>query len=1018
MISVYSARELGLALLASTVLHESGIVRNPLVRSSQVHASDPEIHLLGPVEVLLGNEIVNVGGRRQRSVLAQLALHVNRVVSTSKLNEGVWGEAGLDRPPNTLQVYIYNLRRILEPTKGRGDAYQLIVSRDPGYSLQLAPELVDSARFEAGVVAARGLRRNGDGASAIGRYREAESCWHGSALEDLVFEPFAAAEANRLETMRLDALEERIELQLQMGRHDDLVGELESLVRGHPFREGLRAKLMLCLYRCQRQADALKTFDEGQVALLEQLGLDPGPRLIELRIAVLNHDPGLNFPVAAVAASAVSDPQLVSDSSPTIGPPRPLPRPLTNLIGRRDAIGQVVGSVEANAVTTLVGAAGCGKSRAVLAAAAELAPSYPGGVFVIDLAAVDDDKEVDARVCQELGVQGGQALSPGGRITEALHNQVVLIVLDNCDRVIDATAKLAAEIASDTSRCRLLLTSRESLRVPGEVVIEVRPLRTPPPGLEPTEVATYEAVELFIDRAQSVDPLFQLDKDTIGAVVGLVTYLDGLPLAIELVASRLRSLSAEELSLRLGERLKLLDLSHRTPDIRQQTLRTTIDWSYDLLTDAERTTLCQLSVFTGGWTLAAAERVWTPGSPADDMLDVFDRLVGKSLVSSLVTTSGRRYRMQEIVREYALQKLDDQGIRCAVERRVAKWCLDFAEGCASNLAERVSTSAIDAIEIERANLLPAASWLLDNGEPADGLRIVEILTELWIRRGRWSEARTWITRAIAAVHTPSEPVEDEAAGRLMASLATVCTELGDETAAQQWASQAVSLFEKRSLPVDAASALCVLGRSHRAAGDLEGAESLAIDARNRFRTCGNSRGEAIALRDLGVVARLRGDNRRARALLEEGLALFRDAKRTMSAQGPGRVPARGISEFVNQLGSIAEREGDIAAAHELLNEGFDLANQRGNIIGIAESLISLGYLSLQRGSAVCAGQLLGAVGAMCVTHQTVLSRAAESGRRGLEGEVTGLLGLDASEAAQRAGAALAPNEVVELALSV
>ncbi len=961
---------------------------------------------------------MDVGGRRQRSVLAQLALHVNRVVSTSKLSEGVWGEAGLDRPPNTLQVYIYNLRRILEPTKGKGDAYQLIISRDPGYSLQLAPELVDSARFEAGVAAARRFRSSGHVASAIEDYLAAESCWHGLALEDLIFEPFAAVEANRLETMRLDALEERIDLQLQLGGHDDLVGVLESLVRDHPFREGLRSKLMVCLYRCQRQADALKAFDEGQEALLEHLGLDPGPRLSELRIAVLNHDPSLNLPSGAVITKAVADPPLASDSSPTIGPPRPLPRPLTKLVGRGDEIERVLGSVEVNTVTTVVGAAGCGKSRVAMGATAELAPSYPGGVFVIDLAAVNDPREVGARVSQELGVQGGQAWPPARRIAEALHHQMVLILLDNCDQVIDATAKLAAEIATSTSQCRLLLTSREALRVPGEFVIEVRPLRVPRSDVEPIDAARYEAVELFLDRAQAVDPSFQLDEATVGAVVGLVTYLDGLPLAIELVASRLRALSAQELSMRLGERLKLLDLSHRTPDSRQQTLRTTIDWSYELLTEAERMALCQLSVFTGGCSLAAAEQVWTPGSATDELLDLLDRLVGKSLVSSSITGSSRRYRMQEIVREYALQKLDDQGIRRSVEGRISHWCLDFVQGWASNLVERASTSAVDAIEAERANLLFGASWLLDNGESTDGLKIVEILTELWIRRGRWSEARTWITRAIAAVHTPSEPAEDDIAGRLMSSLSTVCTELGDDNTAQQWASEAVSLFDKRSLPLEAASALCVLGRAHRAAGDLDGAESLALEAQKRFRTYQSSHGEAVTLRDLGVVARLRGDNRRARVLLEEGLALFRDANTTMSARGPGRVPARGISEFVNQLGSIAEKEGDVAAAHELLNEGFDLANQRGNIIGIAESLISLGYLSLQREDVVRAAQLLGAVSAMCADHQTVLSRAAESGRRGLEEEVTGQLGLDASEAAQEAGAALTPDDVVKLALSV
>ncbi len=982
------------------------------------HSGELEIRLLGPFEALLDGQVVNVGGRRQRSVLAMLALHVNRVVSAAALSEGLWGEEGLDRPSNNLQVYIYNLRRILEPLKEKGEPYRLIVSRDPGYLLRLGPEHVDAARFEAAVTAARGLRRRSDAVAAIERYLDAESGWRGRALEDLVFEPFAASEVNRLETTRLDALEERIELQLHLGLHHDLVGQLELLVHDHPFREGLRAQLMLCLYRCQRQADALKTFEEGEEALLEHLGLDPGPRLSELRMAILNHDPGLDMTDRRVATSEGDDRRPVGSNVQTmLGPPGPLPRPLTSLIGRHDETEQVLGSIESVVVTTVVGVAGCGKSRVALAAATAFANASPTGAYVVDLGAVEDPREVSARICQELDIRGGQEMNPGERIVDALHDQSALVVLDNCDRVIEPTAKLAGEIARSTSQCRLLLTSREALRIPGEVVIEVLPLSVPPTDVLPADAGGYEAVELFVERARSVEPKIELNAETTQAIVELVTYLDGVPLAIELVASRLRSLSVRELAMRLGHRLKVLDMRHRTLDARQETLRTTIDWSFDLLTESERSTLCQLSVFNGGWTLNAAEQVWRPENSNDDVIDLIDRLVGKSLATAREAPMGRRFRMPEIIREYALQKIDADGRRHAVEKRLAQWCTEYARSCASDLLESSDVSIMDALEVERGNLLHAAIWLLDNEDSADGLRIVEIMTELWIRRGRWSEARTWITRALGSVHSPAEPAKDEAAGRLMATLATVCIELGDDVAAQQWATQAVRLFESCSLEGQQASAISVLGRARRAAGDLDGAESLFRDARERYRRSANDRGEAIAIRDLGVIARLRGDNRLARSLLEEGLSLFRGAIHSASAPGVGRVPARGLSEFVNQLGSIAEKEGDVTAAHELLNEGFGLASQRGNIIGIAESLVSLGFLNLQQGNATVAAQLLGAVRAMCDGNQTVLSRAAESGRRSLEEAVTSALGLDACEAAERAGESLSPDAVVKLALS-
>ena len=816
--------------------------------SSSVPVEGPEIRLLGPLEVRIDNRLVNLGGRRQRSVLAILALHVNHVVSTANLVDGVWGDDGLNRPSNSLQVYIYNLRRLLEPGRKRSDPYRIIVSKEPGYALSLTPDRVDSARFELAVAAARGLKKRGEVRGAIDNYLAADCCWGGAALADLVYEPFAGTEANRLETLRLDALEERIDLQLQLGLHGEVLGELEVLVNEHPFREDLRAQLMLSLYRCQRQTDALRIFDQGRRLLVDELGLEPGSRLAELQASILRHDPDLDWfhdggdPSGPSGRGGPSD----SRSSTGLGIPAPLPRALGSLIGRRDEIEEVVRTVSSSPVTTLVGVAGCGKSRLAYAAAKELGSHFSDGVFVVDLTAVTDAKEVEARVCDELGIAGGTDL-PGQRIAAALEGRKALLVIDNCEHVLDAIASLAVNVVNSAPMSSLLVTSREAVQIPGETVRAVQPLSIPPQApIDPDRGMGFESVELFVDRARLVSPTFALSAANTGAVVDLVTYLDGLPLAIELVAARSRTLTPQELSLRLRDRLKVLDLSQRSPTGRQRTLRGTIDWSFGLLAEEEQEALWQLSVLAGGWTMEAAERVVTPTDPTSDVADLVDRLVGKSLVTSRLGNSGRRFRMPEVIREYALEKLEESGDRNQVDERFTQWGVDYARSCATDLIGRRSATSLAMIEIERTNLLRTTSLLLEQRNTADGLMMIEILVEFWIRRGRWSEARVWLIRGISAVHSHVEPTTDDVAARLMLALASVCSELGDDQIAQQWAADAREIFSSHGLTIEAASATSVLSHTYRAAGDLDTAETLARSALEQYRRSESARGEAIA----------------------------------------------------------------------------------------------------------------------------------------------------------------------------
>jgi non-specific serine/threonine protein kinase len=519
-----------------------------------------------------------------------------------------------------------------------------------------------------------------------------------------------------------------------------------------------------------------------------------------------------------------------------------------------------------------------------------------------------------------------------------------------------------------------------------------------------------------VDRASLVAPGFTLDSANAGAVSDVVRHLDGMPLAIELAAARVRTLPPEDLATRLHDRLRLLDLSHRTSTARQQTLRATIDWSYDLLSPSEKDAFCQFAVFSGGWSLEASEKVCAPEDPSDDVYDLVDRLVGKSLLTSEASASSVRFRMLEVIREYALEKLDETHTRFAVEERHAAWYCEYAKQCAIGLSQRRSAPWLGRVEAERDNLLAATVWLLDNDDLADGLIIIETLTEFWLRRGRWNEARVWLTRGLGAVDAQPEKAEGGVAGRLMAALASVCIELGEDTSAQEWAAKAIQQFELCEMGPEAASAKCLLGRTYRASGEWDRADTLATEALQQFRESGDTHGTAIALRDLGILARWRGDNPRARALLEEGLALFREASRTSKGSGRTHLHAREHSEVLTELGVVAGHQGDFEGAEEFLAEGLDLASQRGNVVGMTESLVALASLIFQRGDFERAAMILGATQRLCERNDTVLPHAVEAERMMLSRSLGEALDPQMFAAALESGAALKnTDQVVDLA---
>ncbi|HEX7525117.1 MAG TPA: BTAD domain-containing putative transcriptional regulator, partial [Gaiellaceae bacterium] len=532
----------------------------------------------------------------------------------------------------------------------------IVVMRPPGYVLSIDEEHVDLYLLDRCVAAARAGVARGDLEEAVARFAEAESLWRGPALADFLYDDFAQPHIVRLDEVRLSLIEDRVDAELALGRHARSVGDLEALVNGNPLRERARGQLMVALYRTGRQADALRVFQEGREVLAEQLGLDPGPDLRELETAILNHDPALLAPDTA-ATGATATTRRRSNLKAALSP----------LIGRERELAELAALLTDRRLVTVVGPGGAGKTRLAAETARLGVEHRKDGVFMIELAPIGDPEAIADAVAGALELPDGDvdALT---RVRQHCEGKDMLLVLDNCEHLVDAAAHIAEELLGACEDVSILATSREALRVTGEAVWPVPPLQEA------------DAVELFIERATSADPAFRVDDAARSILRDICDRLDGLPLAIELAAARTRAFTVAQIAERLDDRFRLLTGGSRTAMARQQTLRAVVDWSYDLLFEDERRVFERLSVFPGGCVIGAAEAVCAGGDVDEtDVIDLIDGLVAKSLL--LVDRSGSepRYRMLQTLSQYGRERLVGSGEADAVFGRMAA---HFAELCA------------------------------------------------------------------------------------------------------------------------------------------------------------------------------------------------------------------------------------------------------------------------------------------------------------------------------------------------
>ncbi|WP_411074241.1 AfsR/SARP family transcriptional regulator [Streptomyces sp. cmx-4-7] len=668
---------------------------------------------------------VAVGGPRVRALLTVLALRAGRPVPVRELVDEVWYG---DEPPAdavaALQALVGRLRRAL----GR----DRVASTEGGYRLDARPEDVDARRFERLAADGAAALAAGDAGRAAVLLDEALGLWRGPALADL---PDRAAEAARWEARRLDARRARLDAALALGDAPAALPELTALCEAHPLDEPLQALRIRALRDTGRAAEALAAYESVRRALADRLGTDPSPALRALHAELL------------AGRTAPAEPE----TAPVRGNLRAR---LTSFVGRDEEIAALREDLRAARLVTLLGPGGAGKTRLSQEAAERGAGAWPDGVWIAELAPVTAPEAVPEAVLAAVGARetvlrgaGAEELRTGNdplaRLVEHCGGRRMLLLLDNCEHVVGAAAELAETLLARCPDLRILATSREPLGVPGEVV---RPLGPLPVGV---------ALRLLGERGAAARPGFSVGEDR-GAAEEVCRRLDGLPLAIELAAARLRMLSVRQIAERLDDRFRLLTAGARTVLPRQQTLRAVVDWSWDLLEGAERVVLRRLAVFAGGCDLAAAEAVCAEGG-AGDVLGVLGALVDKSLVVASPGGAGMRYRLLETVAEYARERLVEAGERAGVERRHLTYYRELARCTDPQLRGPGQVAAVARFETEHDNLRTALRRAVDARDEDEALVLVHSLLWYWQMRDLRTDALHWAEAAAALGPDPFAP---------------------------------------------------------------------------------------------------------------------------------------------------------------------------------------------------------------------------------------------------------------------
>ncbi|WP_336087256.1 BTAD domain-containing putative transcriptional regulator [Nocardia sp. SSK8] len=898
-----------------------------------------QIGMLGPLEIRTGDgESREIPGVRVRALVIALALEPGRVVPKAKLIDWVWGERPPAEASNALQALVSRLRRVLPEG--------VVAAEGGGYRLAVDPGAVDAVRFEELL----GRARSGDDAQRVRLLREALRLWRGTPLPDLG--ETAATVITRLDGLRLAAREDLYEAEIRLGRGPELVAELTSVLAEHPGRERLAGSAMRALAAAGRGTEALAVYQRLRENLADELGVDPAPELSALHVALLRGEAG---------------------QRPARQPTTNLRAELSSFVGRHTEIERVRDLLAAHRLTTLTGPGGAGKTRLAVESARTLLDTLPDGVWLVELAGIEAGGDPAPQALAALGLRdallgSASPADPVDRLIAALRDRDTLLVLDNCEHVIDAAAAFAHRLLGACTRLRILATSREPLGITGEALWQVEPLAVPAADAIPARIESAPAVALLRDRAAAVRTDLPTDPDSLATMARLCRALDGIPLAIELAAARLRTLSLDELAHRLDDRFRLLTGGSRTAIAQHRTLRAVVDWSWELLSDPERQVLRRLAVFAGGASLDAAEQVCAGAAVARaEVLDLLTALTEKSLLRAAADGSPR-FRMLETIRRYAADRLAESGETETVRRAHLDHITTLAATAEPHLRRAEQLEWLTILAADHDNIAAALRAALSAGDAAGSMRLAAAAGWYWWLSGHKGEGTELITAAAAL----PGPVDDETRALVYGLIVHFVTSgRDDEQQVADWIraahrfgrdahgthpalrftvalermlrgpSEFLPAFEALLTDDDPwvrALARLQLGKLRTVLGHAgsEPDEYLAA-ALTEFRALGERWGMSFALTELANRTAQRGDFAHAITLFDEAVAVVTEAGTNEDAVA---MRARQAQLFA--------RQGDTAASAAALADAQRLADTSGWPTARAE--VALARAELARGS--------------------------------------------------------------------
>lgn len=877
------------------------------------------IRSLGPLEVVAGALPVTVGARQPRIILECLALRANSVVTSDFLAEVVWGDKPPAKPGPQLQVYIANLRRMLEPDRPKSVPSRL-ASQPGGYVLTVTEDELDFLRFHEQVASSGMAVQAGDLAEGAAYLRQALELFRGPAFPDLADLEMLRPELDKLEENRMDVYQDLMDVELALGRHGPLVGELQSLVAQHPYRERLWASLVLALYRSDRQAEALAACRRARHVFMEEMGIDPGPGLRQLERSVLHQDPTL-APPAAVGHRRVR--QRLDN----------IPADLTPLVGRGPELDALRSMYHAGGcrLVTVTGPGGTGKTRLALAAARRLGQQMADGACWVNLAPLTQVQQVPAAIAAALGLEDRAGFDPLDSVTRFLGSRRLLLALDNFEH-LEESWPIVLELLTAAPELRILATSRRPLGLRAEYEYELAPLALPllDPPLPLDQMQEVPAVKLFVARGRAVHPDFRLDTSSAATVARICHLLDGLPLAIELAAAQLRYRSEESLLSNLEISLAAIPAAFRDLPDRQRTLTKTIQWSYQLLRPAERHLFDQLGIFAADPTVAAVSSICglapRPHSGTDDLLTV---LAHHSLLRRYTDAAGApRVSMLHSIREFSRDHLSSLEISPTVRRRHADFYLSLAEAVSPELWGEHQVKAFQQLHADAPDLRGAVLWATGpDGSPDIALRLVGQLWRYWELTGDVVEACAIALKLLA--DAPDAPPSLSAPA--LSGTATLCWMLGRHDEAADLHDRSRQAFLSARNGQGAAWATMCLATQAAERDDTVTAERLAEEALSLPDASPRTRVASMII--LSLLAFYSGDSDRA-------LALCRDCLEYARPLGDRSLLA---NTLVN-LADSTQQAGDYDTAEQLLYEALDAEleiGSQGHVVSFLESLASV-----------------------------------------------------------------------------